>query len=270
MVDSLFEWGNVAVNKIGAMVPPVKRCRKRAFTLLELLVVIAIIAVLAGMVLSAVSGVKTSSRKAQCLNNLKQMIAGSLMYSEDNSSGSFTGDSLGWPGERWPEDDDVNYLHNGYVPTLKAFLCPSTHDAIDPKVIDPNLFEFPNGAPWIADLMACAATTGNRHGTSYKTSGLMALTFRKTQKTTTQYVRKNEPKGMVVSPSQIWLHFDQDIDIERIKYSLTANNNHGASGANVSFCDGHVEWVRRSAYRASYDLSQDRSPTCWIDVPDGP
>jgi prepilin-type processing-associated H-X9-DG protein len=230
----------------------------------------AIIAVLAGMILSAVSRVNNSARKAQCLNNLKQLITGSLMYSDDNSSGSLTGDSIGWPGERWPEDDDANYLHHGYVPTLKTYLCPSTRDVIDPKVIDPNIFVSAAGTPWIEDLMVCAAATENRHGTSYKTSGLMALTFRKTQKTITRYVRKNEPKGVVVSPSQIWLHFDQDVDIERIKYSLTAKNNHGAAGGNVAFCDGHVEWIRRSAYRDSYDWSQDRCPNCWIDVPNGP
>jgi len=243
------------------------RHRKSAFTLIELLTVMAIIAVLAGMILSAVSRVKNSARKAQCLNNLKQLITGSLMYSDDNSSGSLTGDSIGWPGERWPEDDDVNYLHHGYVPTFKTYLCPSTRDVIDPKVIDPNIFVSATGTPWIEDLMVCAATTENRHGTSYKTSGLMALTFRKTQKTIAHYIRKNEPKGLVVSPSQIWLHFDQDVDIERIKYSLTAKNNHGASGGNVAFCDGHVEWIRRSAYRDSYDASQDRCPNCWIDVP---
>src|SRR5450756_2436576 len=70
------------------------RHRKSAFTLIELLTVMAIIAVLAGMILSAVGRVNNSARKAQCLNNLKQLITGSLMYSDDNSSGSLTGDSI--------------------------------------------------------------------------------------------------------------------------------------------------------------------------------
>jgi prepilin-type N-terminal cleavage/methylation domain-containing protein/prepilin-type processing-associated H-X9-DG protein len=244
--------------------------RKNAFTLIELLTVIGIISVLAGLILSALGRAKHSARKAQCLNNLKQMITGSLMYSDDNSSGSLTGDSLGSPGDRWPEDNDVNYLHNRYVPTLKTFLCPGTRDVITPNVIDPNIFASEDGAPLMEDLMVCAASTGNRHGTSYMTSGLMALTIRKTQKTITRYVRKNEPTDLVIGPSQIWLHFDQDVYIERIRYSLTATNNHGATGANVAFCDGHVEWVRRPAYRDSYDLSQDRCANCWIDVPSDP
>jgi prepilin-type N-terminal cleavage/methylation domain-containing protein/prepilin-type processing-associated H-X9-DG protein len=98
---------------------PFKAAASAGFTLIELLVVIAIIAILASLLLPALTKAKQQSQGAKCLSNGHELILAWTMYASDNrevlpnnigGQGALGGWSQGWLTEVAGNTDNTNYI----------------------------------------------------------------------------------------------------------------------------------------------------------------
>ena len=234
--------------------------KKRHFTLIELLIVVAIIAILAGMLLPALNAARNTAKAIKCTANVKQLIQGYQMYTDDNGE---------WmaAGYMYTADKVTYYPWTSFVAQLICGM-PEAKRAFSTYKVYYKVFECPNEP----DPQGASSSGGFAYG-HYTLNGMMCgvslddatYHYRKISQITKPGIAltimdgtfRDKPSLYTIGTGGKSIGTRHGTGVVRLKES----SQHGCLAGqfmNGTYLDGHVNKIMRTEWaKATGSLSRD-------------